>query len=722
MSQSSERLYQLLPSFYRLRDAGQGESLRALLGILDEERALIESDIAGLYNNWFVETCDEWVLPYLGELIRARQLQGVSARAITANSLAYLRRKGTLRTLEAVARDVTGWPARAVEFLQLVAINQNVNSEQPAAVVLPDLRQASTVALIGGPFERVARTVDVRSQGKYQTTQVGLFLWRLEAYPLDGVQAAAAPDSETGYQAAAAPNPEAKLKAYFRVNPLGKDQALWSPRDTGVGAAASTEESSVPQPLRRRALFDALEAHRQALTDRRTPHNPYFDRQPVLRVMVMMPGADGKPQAIPPEKLLVTDLSTWRPPAATRSYRPSSGGDPQELPIAAAVDPVLGRLAFPAGKLPAKVWVSYYYGCTSELGGGGYDREAELPLLEGDSATVYLHLDPGDPDGVLRQTLRFPSDGRRRLVIELPDSQSYAICPQSVPAGMQLELRAKNRQRPLLSALAAPDAPAAPVQPAAVWTVTLAEGASLTLNGLLLPCGLSLVPATIAPLVPATTAPLLSAALSLVHCTLVPGNALTAANPFATLALSIQRSITGFLGPSFAGPADSGLVLTVSDSILDGAGANLQRAVQARSARMQHVTVLGSVQVDVLSATSDSLFCGPVVAPGSKPGGVSSCYLQKDGLDLGRSVDLTKLSDFHCLTSPPPWFTSSQYGTPGYGQLHALCAPEIRRGASDEGELGALHNLYAAQREDNLLSCRDDYVRFGMTLNLFYAT
>ena len=51
MSQSSDRLYQLLPSFYRLRDAGQGEPLRALLGVLEEERAGVESDIAGLYAN-----------------------------------------------------------------------------------------------------------------------------------------------------------------------------------------------------------------------------------------------------------------------------------------------------------------------------------------------------------------------------------------------------------------------------------------------------------------------------------------------------------------------------------------------------------------------------------------------------------------------------------------------------------------------------------------------
>lgn len=37
-------------------------------------------------------------------------------RAWVANTLAYRRRKGTALVLEQLARDVTGWPATAVEF------------------------------------------------------------------------------------------------------------------------------------------------------------------------------------------------------------------------------------------------------------------------------------------------------------------------------------------------------------------------------------------------------------------------------------------------------------------------------------------------------------------------------------------------------------------------------------------------------------------------------
>ena len=61
------------------------------------------------------------------------------------------------------------------------------------------------------------------------------------------------------------------------------------------------------------------------------------------------------------ERIIAADLSLWR-------YLPPKGF--------VAVDPVLGRIAFPSKKPPGKcdVLVSYHYGFSSELGGGEYDR------------------------------------------------------------------------------------------------------------------------------------------------------------------------------------------------------------------------------------------------------------------------------------------------------------------------------------------------------------
>ncbi|MBO0862117.1 MAG: hypothetical protein J2P21_27210, partial [Chloracidobacterium sp.] len=60
----ADYLYNLLPVIYRLRDVEQGYPLQALLRVITEQADVVEDDIAQLYENWFIETCDDWVTPY----------------------------------------------------------------------------------------------------------------------------------------------------------------------------------------------------------------------------------------------------------------------------------------------------------------------------------------------------------------------------------------------------------------------------------------------------------------------------------------------------------------------------------------------------------------------------------------------------------------------------------------------------------------------------------
>lgn len=69
-----EKLYKLLPAVYRERDAEAGEALQALLAIVEEQADLIEADIRRLWDNFFVELCDPWVIPYIGDLVGATPL------------------------------------------------------------------------------------------------------------------------------------------------------------------------------------------------------------------------------------------------------------------------------------------------------------------------------------------------------------------------------------------------------------------------------------------------------------------------------------------------------------------------------------------------------------------------------------------------------------------------------------------------------------------------
>ncbi|HEX8534898.1 MAG TPA: hypothetical protein VF662_12075, partial [Allosphingosinicella sp.] len=67
-------VYRLLPELYRRRDRANGLQLEALTAALEEARSVVERDIAGLYRNWFVETCDPAMLPYLADLVGAGDL------------------------------------------------------------------------------------------------------------------------------------------------------------------------------------------------------------------------------------------------------------------------------------------------------------------------------------------------------------------------------------------------------------------------------------------------------------------------------------------------------------------------------------------------------------------------------------------------------------------------------------------------------------------------
>ena len=56
MSERNDRLYELLPAIYRMRDAEQGYPLKALLRVISEQVNVVEDDIRQLYDNWFIET------------------------------------------------------------------------------------------------------------------------------------------------------------------------------------------------------------------------------------------------------------------------------------------------------------------------------------------------------------------------------------------------------------------------------------------------------------------------------------------------------------------------------------------------------------------------------------------------------------------------------------------------------------------------------------------
>src|SRR5947207_9541599 len=114
MSFDLQRMYDLLPAIDRIRDLERGEPLKALLTVIAEQVAVLEEDLAQLYDDQFIETCAPWVVPYIGDLVGARGIndpEGEAAafteRALVADTIRLRRRKGTAAVLEQLAHDVT---------------------------------------------------------------------------------------------------------------------------------------------------------------------------------------------------------------------------------------------------------------------------------------------------------------------------------------------------------------------------------------------------------------------------------------------------------------------------------------------------------------------------------------------------------------------------------------------------------------------------------------
>ena len=521
---STERIYELLPAIYRLRDAEQGYPLRSLLSVVAREIGIVEADIARLYANWFVETSDEWVVPYIGDLLGVRGLHalegaGFTRRAFVANTLSYRRRKGTPTMLEQLARDTTQWNARVVEFFELLGTTQYLNHLRPQNVRTPDLRQTNALELLDTPFDGIGHTADVRriaaGRGKHNIPNVGIFLWRLQAY----------------YVTRSTPRPLSNpADGRYTFSPLGNDAPLFNRPQTETTITHLADEVNVPGKLRRRALYDDLENYRQVLTTGiGILATSYFGaRQPVLQVYFDQPcvNADPSKDCVPlrPEEIIVCDLSGWdaagwQPPVSkTFARKILKAGDPPTFETKVAVDPVLGRLAVLKNVAkPAKVEVSYAYGFSGDLGGGPYDRRfvprPDDPVLSAYENTVAA---PNGfaPNGLGKlyrvsatgfntieaAIIQWASDGKPDAVIQIDDSRTYEKDLTIPMAATDLVIQAANRQRPTLMG---------------DLTIAGSQEGRLALNGLLVAGNVAIADNSVRQ-------------LDVLHCTLVPGVMLAA--------------------------------------------------------------------------------------------------------------------------------------------------------------------------------------------------
>jgi hypothetical protein len=232
----AERLYQLLPGVYRARDV-DGE-LRAFVALFADELLRIRAGLDQQLRDHFVDSCQDWVIPYLADLVGTTVLSADASRNRTdvKNTIRWRRMKGTLRGLEDLAAGVSGRGAHASEMLRRVVWVQNLAHLQPQAHFALDLRNRSAVAAINTPFSQTRLVHDLRPTahrggdaiGIARARAVVIYTWPIQSFPIRDVV------------------PTAVGGGRYRFSPAGFDQPLYAggdkvavedlPRDADIGA------------------------------------------------------------------------------------------------------------------------------------------------------------------------------------------------------------------------------------------------------------------------------------------------------------------------------------------------------------------------------------------------------------------------------------------------------------------------------------------------------
>lgn len=735
----NEYLYNLLPAIYRICDADQGEPLRALLGVVEEEFLAIEQDIAGLYEDLFIETCDEWVIPYIGDLLNVHGVYPISARAgslrsYVANTIAYRRRKGTAAVLEQVARDITGWPAHAVEFFQLLGTTQHLNHLRMDNVRTPDLRDTNSLQLLGGPFETAAHTAEIRSprtaRGKYNIPNIGIFLWRLQSYPVDHTTAR-------------------EVLEGYTFDPTGKEIPLFNQPGTEETITHLAEEINVPAPLRRLPLYNELEARRTALISSKTPKSIYFGKHPVLSLSLIHE-SQTQPDVILPEEIQICDLTDWGSPLSSPGH------------IRAAVDPVLGKLVLSdsISPKPLEVLVSYSYGFSQDVGAGPYTRtDFTHQVLNGQVdwqvgvskekkavGTEHIYSSLASAVEEWNKWNKQPEGTGIVGVIAIMDSRTYQDeltgdeYSIKIPDGSQLLIVAADWpviEDPFVSQRRVGQFAATGLRPHLLGDIHINGTAGvddpnpgeLVLDGILIEGKISVVEGNLG-------------GLQVAHCTLTPENdgieVLSSGGPGKSndaLELTIRQTICGGIVLSETVPG-----LDLIDSII---GMDGSTAIDAKgtTVSIEQCTILGRSYMRKLEA-SNSIFKSDVEVEQRQAGCMRFCFVPYDSstprrfqcqpdLALSKQAvkeevssveDLPENINNAVLDRMQPVFTSLTYGKPAYLQLSPACPVEIFTGAEDNSEMGVFSILQQPQREKNLLAALEEYLRFGLEAGIFYVT
>ena len=747
-------LYERLPEIYLIRDAEQTppDQLRAFLAAVEQAFGAIHENIEALYHDLFVDTCDDWVVPYLADLLGTTHLKGEprTLRRDVADTIALRRRKGTLSALERLAANLTDWPCRCVELFQNAAWSQHLNHQRPDMGGAPPygapgitrfaIRRGGTVpvrdpamlSLLGTPFEPFAYTPDVKraDDGAVHVNlpNLAIFLWRLAEYRLPVTIPLPRGVPDLGI-----PPPgstRARFAVRFDFDPLDRPVRLFNtypgPRLDATGAIETlTAPDAVPGPI----LDARLTSHSEA-------GNPsaYVSIDPFDDSVTPPAGlnlGDVGLQLYFPDVVEIDDIAwtfrgdnlcAWE----TGLRRPL---DTHEI----VIDPDIGRLVIgveAAAERDAlvdsvsgepRIYAGYTYAAVGPVGAHPISRPPAPTEFGGESVE---RREVNALAGLtLQDALANLHTAATPILVEIDDSLVHPLDPTVIPGSIvedgastlrlnrSLIIRGASGQRPIVR-LTAPlrFRPVTPGDPAVAGLVVRLEGIFLTR----------------ATTMAASTALVARAAIARLEvdgCSLDPGGhrlrsgaraglspALDLRNGFGFAAASdldafeptpdviVQRSVAGAL------LVDDRYRLIVESSIVDAgdppdafavASATSPAGAYAAPLEVRGAHFFGRVRVTE-AIGSGGLFVRRLEVWNHQRGCIKFSYFSGDGDRLP--------PHFACVSGPDALltFTSTWFGDPGYGQLARESDFRVRERGPGDDAMGAFGFLLEAHKWINL--------------------
>lgn len=769
MSTARIALFQRLPEIYRIRDAEQTVpgQLEAYVGAIDEVFAAIRDNIEALYHDLSIETCADWAIPYIGDLLGVSHLTGDAwtLRADVARTIHHRRRKGTLGAIESLTFALSGWAVHAVELRERLCWNQHLNHQRPDEGGTPplklvpgidapvrggtvNLRDPARLAFLGGPFDPFAHVVDVKPQGTrgfrgddggYNLPNLAVFMWRLEAYTV--------PVSQPVFRAIVDLTPadpgNARYAVRFDAHPMGEPVVLLNTYRFGADDDPPNlaHADAVPGPI----------------PPARITHASPTDRTDYVQVRGYTPPAK------PPEADDI-GLTLYVPQPAlgtSWTYRGANlcaweaGLQPKLREHEIAIDPERGRIVFgvagataaaEAEPLRDHLRIAATYGFAGPTGAHPVPRSA-VPSTWQDATPVVVHVDfRNDPVG-LQHALDDLQNRATPLIVEIGDSMTHDLDidviqgataeggAKSLRLKHALWIRAASGERPVIR-LARP-LRLRPDDPTADLNVKL-EGLYLT-RGAGFPANAALIE---------------RAALNQLFidgCTFDPGGAhvldgtpsgsrapirdafaLENTYGFAdnaeeitfdqTPEIVVTRSICGRLR------IDDGYIVSISDSVIDGGSGVEEKtpafAVSATSTPqtswgaaldVSGVTFFGRVRAASASGRG-AIFVHPLEVHDDQKGCIKFSYFAAIG---------NRLPAHHACVfgnAAPLGFTAETFGATGYAQLRGTADRRIHEQGPGSDAMGAFGYLQNTHKWKNIQVRYREFMPVGVRPVLILVT